>query len=61
MDFKESDLKRDHIPFGDKKNNIQVKRPYGVAAKEITYLFRPDTSNTKNETENDIQTLLYLP
>lgn len=63
MDIKESDHKRDHIPFADKRSSIQVKlkRPYGVAAKEITSIFRDPSSNPKNEAENELQTLLYLP
>ncbi|XP_021951267.1 dedicator of cytokinesis protein 2 isoform X4 [Folsomia candida] len=65
MDFKEDSKQRDHYisPFNDKRNNIHVKRPYGVAAKEITHLFRdPTFQNLKTtDAENEVQTLLYLP
>lgn len=60
MEFKEPDGKRDgaQAPFSGKANNIQVRRPYGVAAKDITNLFR---ENVSNPNDNELQTVFYLP
>lgn len=60
MEFKEPEPKRDNIPFSDKRNNIQVRRPYGVAAKEITNLFR-ENFRPVTDSDNELQAVLYLP
>lgn len=59
MEYKEPDTKRDasQAPFSGKGASIQVRRPYGVAAKDVTSLFREiSTSN-----DNELQTVFYMP
>lgn len=60
MEFKEPDSKRDipQAPFTGRANNIQVRRPYGVAAKDVTHLFRENNANPNN---NELQTVFYMP
>ncbi|CAL8078440.1 unnamed protein product [Orchesella dallaii] len=60
MEFKDVESKKDNssAPFSGKPNNIQVRRPYGVAAKDVTYLFR---ENAGNNNINELQTMFYMP
>lgn len=40
------------------KTGVQIRRPYGVAAKDVTSLFR---ENISKPTDNELQTVFYLP
>lgn len=58
MEYKDVESKRDNAPFSGKAAPTQVRRPYGVAAKDITNLFK---ENAPSLNDNEPHTVFYMP